>query len=174
MIRFIVLSTVCLSLLAAPAGAQAYEGVVSGDGGSGDVEYTYQPSDDVYTPEYYQNRVTRETESRAAVKQEAETNALTAQQRRAAEMAADQAAVKARAEAAANQPSDYATRLQGVKAAAPTTDPATVPGADEEQPVTETGGTPGTGTGTGTEIPGTGSGTDDNRSLLDQMMDAVQ
>jgi hypothetical protein len=163
-----------LALAAAffPAAAMAGDSVLVPDGS--EYEAPYRTSPELYEPDYFEKQAGMKAEERRELQQAGASARAAADARRDAQIGEDQSAVKARARDAASQPSDYAGRRQGLKAAPPVIDtpetqpPETQPGpGPSPRPVTGGGGS-----GGGGPVPPTRG--DDSRSVMERMMDAVQ
>lgn len=132
--------------------------------------------DDVTDRDYFARKAAREAKAKNAVRTEFKAKIETQQAARAAAMARDQQAIDARVDAVVSQPGDYATRINGLKTAPPT-GPETLPPADEDTDEPQINPGPGdTGdlTGGGPSRPGRETPESETRSVLDQMMDAIQ
>lgn len=170
-----------VSLLCLAHPALAGDTVLAPDTTADDDVSNIEFPDDLYEPDYFDRKAKRQAESQDAMRAQLKTQAEAHKARRAAAMAADQEAIKGRADAVVSQPGDYATRLNALKAPPPTTtDPQTQPPAEEDFEGPQINPGPGAegssasgGTDSGRADPGTGTAVD-TRSLLDQMMDVVQ
>ncbi len=156
--------------------AQGYEGVVAEDGGfesSIDNDGGGQRGLDIFAPDYYKTKAEQERANTKAFRAQLIAERETLQAAREAEAKAAQEAIDARVEAAVSAPSDYGTRIDGLKAPPPQM-PETQP--PETQPVVQP--TPGTGGGTtvggGGASGGGDSGGDRGGSVLERMMNQLQ
>lgn len=166
------------------ARAQGYEGVVAEDGGdiysdTGEISdemrevYNYgdgQGPADVFKPDYFKNKAEQKKANAKSYREQAAAEREAAQAAREEEWKATEQAIDARVEAAVSAPSDYGTRIDGLKAPPPQM-PETQP--PETQPVVQP--TPGTGTGSGGSGSAGGSGGaaaggDRGGSVMERMM----
>ncbi len=167
-----------LVFAAAPMAAQAqgYEGLVADDGGSADTDNGAANAADpgsIFQPDYYAKRAEirrANTKSfRAAVNAEQEQMKAA----RAAEAKAAQEAIDARVDAAVSAPSNYGTRIDGLKVPPPQmpqTQPAQTTQTQPAQPAQPAGGTTTPGTAGG---GGAGAGGRDG-TVLERMMNSLQ
>lgn len=187
-------ATLALLIFVAPVDvrAQVYEGVVAEDTGDSTVYgsdeisdeersiYNYGPGEnpsDIYKPDYFKTQADKRKANAEEYRAKAKADREAAQAAREAEWQTTEQAIDARVDAAVSAPSDYGTRIDGLKAPPPQM-PETQP--PETEPVTQptpgTSPTPGTGTGGGTVGGGgaSGGGGDRGGSVLERMMNELQ
>lgn len=182
----ILTATLALLVFAVPTDlrAQVYEGVVAEDEGSISEEmrsvYNYGEGEgpsDIFKSDYFKTKAEQKRANAATYREQAKADREAAKVAREAEWKATEEAIDARVDAAVSAPSDYGSRIDGLKAPPPQM-PETQP--PETQPVTQptpgTSPTPGTGTGGGTVGGGgaSGGGGDRGGSVLERMMNELQ
>ena len=170
----ILTAALALLVFATPtaARAQGYDGVVAEDGGGATLDSNGQQGDrpNLFSPDYYKNKAAMKRENTKNFRDQIKAEREAAQAAREEEWKATEQAIDARVDAAVSAPSDYGTRIDGLKAPPPQM-PETQP--PETQPVVQP--TPGTGTGSGGSGSAGGSGGgaaggDRGGSVMERMM----